>query len=240
MIGRPPVKYKNRNINTPLFAYFLGWLYSDGCIYNNVSRNSYTVKIKISSIDGDVLKLFNRICEWNIGYEKNGKYITIRNNSREFAKFLLSVGCFVRKSFENASKLKVPQLNENLIPIFIRGLFDGDGNYYWNNKKTSNLHCSITCKNDTLLRQIKKYLLKNDIVSEFKHSFYKNYNICTIRIRKNSEVKKFIDLIFKNNLNLILKRKYNTIKKYLSNYKTVSEICRERQIKKSKKWTNKH
>ena len=121
---------------TQNYAYFLGWMYSDGCITSDKRCNSKTVKIKIKSSDEEVFTHFSDITNWKKGYLNNGKYVCLSKTNLELATNLINLGVLERKSYENKYNLKLPKLDDNLMPFFIRGFFDGDGTYYYANKQT--------------------------------------------------------------------------------------------------------
>ncbi len=127
------IKYNNEleHINTEEKAYLIGYLYGDGCIHSRINKNkkSFTYLTTITSIDLDILeKIKNNFKFFNLS--NRGKYYTISSYSRKLYEDLLNNGLFERKSIENKDNLRLPKLDENLIPHFIRGLYDADGGYY--------------------------------------------------------------------------------------------------------------
>ena len=113
------------------FAYFLGWMYSDGCITFDRRCNSAVVKIKILKTDEETLRLFSDITDWNFHYEKD-RYVTMRKNSNDLAMRLIHYGVLPHKSYINHLSLRRPfEITDKYMPYFIRGYFDGNGTYYW-------------------------------------------------------------------------------------------------------------
>lgn len=116
-------------IDTEDKAYFLGWLYSDGCNYPKLNR----VFIAIQAEDKEILNRLNNFIGSNrpllikaqSGY--GSKDIAELNiNSKRISESLLKLGCIAAKSLT----LKFPteeQVPSYLIRHFIRGYFDGDG-----------------------------------------------------------------------------------------------------------------
>lgn len=197
-------------------------MYSDG--YVRKDKNGYfTSSIKIHKKDEKVLDLFSDITNWRRTYEKD--YVIIRCFRKEFVEELLEIGCLSRKSYENSEKLIIPNINREYYPYFIRGIFDGDGYY---SKMGASIECGVGNRNENLLKGIQKYLSENNIESKLEFNLNKGSGLYRLRVRKNSEVKKFIDLIFADNLDLVLERKYLIVKAFLDSYKTVSEICRDK------------
>ena len=108
-------------IDTEEKAYWLGFLYADGCVFDN------DVSITLHIRDKEHVEKFKSFMQ----YEAPVRYprstvcsITIVN--KYIAEDLISKGCFRKKS----SILKFPtenQVPKHLICHFMRGYFDGDG-----------------------------------------------------------------------------------------------------------------
>ncbi len=130
-----------KNINTENKAYWLGFLYADGCI--SEKRNG--VCLSLQEEDKEILEKFNKDLESNrpiptykpsskFPYRKNMSQLNIVN--KYFYKHLIDKGCFANKSLilEFPTDLQVPK---ELVRHFIRGYFDGDGSVYISSKKLS-------------------------------------------------------------------------------------------------------
>lgn len=127
-------------IDNPIVAYFLGFLWADGWVNKKEKINNFL--IKINSEDGEYLKkLLPRIGKFNIrDYTisdkrfKNDSNITIFECTEKLVKSFLVENDFLIKS--ETSPVKILNLiPENLTKYFMRGLFDGDGNFYCNKKQ---------------------------------------------------------------------------------------------------------
>lgn len=113
-------------INTEKKAYWLGFIYADGCLYNN------SLRIELQLKDIDLLKQFKQDIkafdsEITINYNRQSCQIIL--NSKTNLENLFKNGCYVNKTF----KIKFPtkeQVPDNLIHHFMRGYFDGDGCIY--------------------------------------------------------------------------------------------------------------
>ena len=123
----PHKKNINENIfneiNTEEKAYWLGFLYADGCVASG-NRNDVELSLQLSDIEH--IQKFKQF----IGFE--GKLMTddfrcrVSFKNKQIHTDLINLGCTPRKSLT----LKFPnreQVSENLIRHFIRGYFDGDG-----------------------------------------------------------------------------------------------------------------
>ena len=215
-------------IETPLQAYFLGWMYSDGCVIYNKQAYSYCTRIKLKR-DLSEIRVLNMFLELHnfkksssrkvINENKVQEDILIYSYNREFALNLINLGVLPKKSKENRNNLKLPNIEPNLRPYFIRGLFDGDGNYDYYNRR---LCISLYMSNDLFLDSLQKWF-SNELNINFLRINSKTKKLKPLKLTKNDEVKLFIDYVFKDNLNLILDRKYVIVKDFLINYSTTKD-----------------
>jgi len=206
-------------IDNELKAYFLGWMYSDGCVFYNEQAQSYSTKIKLQSQDEDILHLFMDLSNFKLFNEyKDGlRYPYIITYNREFAKTLVKNGVFPDKSGRNRNFLFFPDIEKEFYPYFIRGLFDGDGSYGIYN---GHFNISLYMVSLELLKELKNILKLNGIESII--SYYSTREMYSLRIRNMNDCKKFIDYIFKDNLHLILKRKLSIIQESNEIYERIT------------------
>ena len=130
-----------KTIDTEHKAYWLGFLYADGCVVEGKKKKSTPLSLQLSlaKIDKNHIEKFNKDIESNYkitDHTIKNKYfssrITISNT--EFSKNLIDKGCVPRKSLILTFPTEdiVPN---NLIHHFIRGYFDGDGCIHVNKNK---------------------------------------------------------------------------------------------------------
>ena len=127
-------------IDTPDKAYWLGFIYADGFI---TKRANGSPVFGITLAESEPLEKIKKAMKSNkpIGmYKKTNSYSNksieykLAFCSKQLVEDLEKWGCVENKTF----KLKFPDfLNENLIPHFIRGYFDGDGSVYLHTQKTN-------------------------------------------------------------------------------------------------------
>ena len=130
------------NIDTEEKAYWLGFLYADGCV-ETVDKKHHLV-LALAKKDRQHIEKFNNFLQSNYPIhdriiktgEFSGKeYSQLILNSPHLVKTLISYGCTPRKSLT----LKFPDFSifksSNLINHFIRGYFDGDGSVFISNEK---------------------------------------------------------------------------------------------------------
>lgn len=124
-------------IDSEIKAYFLGFLYADGCLFalrDKKGSKDFGIRINIHHEDGYILEkiketfpffrltplkgneLLNRAPQILLEYYGRFIYRDFRDN-----------GLIERKSYENKDKLFLPTLSDDLMRHFIRGFFDGDG-----------------------------------------------------------------------------------------------------------------
>lgn len=114
------------SIDSELKAYLLGFFAADGCLERRKDYDSYTLRIGVSIKDAHILKLFNK----TLADDKISIGITSENmatfaiTSKKLGEDLIALG-FTKDKTKDWSKF--PIISKDLIPHFIRGLFDGDG-----------------------------------------------------------------------------------------------------------------
>lgn len=117
-------------------AYWLGFLYADGCVLvkNKNGKTSYVLEVSLSIADMNHLEKLKMSLKSNSPIKTKiikDKYeacrITICN--KKICEDLIKLGCTPKKSltltFPNEN-----QLPKEFIPHFVRGYFDGDGCIY--------------------------------------------------------------------------------------------------------------
>jgi hypothetical protein len=119
-------------------AYWLGFLFADGCVRQTKSGSQ--VVLKLSNKDENHLIKFKEELksEHKIVYHKNktktkkgfdsySDNCLIRINSNELVNDLIKQGCKPRKTFI----IDRPNIDEKYLKHFIRGYYDGDGNFFY-------------------------------------------------------------------------------------------------------------
>lgn len=161
-------------------AYWLGFLYADGCInryYRNENLKAMSLEIGLSSKDENHLTKFLNDIESNVpiktktnklnGNTYYSSKVTVCNT--KMCRDLIDLGCTPAKSLT----LEFP--SEEVVPSefmwdFIRGYVDGDGNIFYNKyeSKNENHKDKISFKMGIIgtmdmLKGIEKFLLHNGI-----------------------------------------------------------------------------
>lgn len=108
------------NVMTNETAYWLGVLFSDGCLYSSKYRKT----ISISSKDKDFLENFCDFLALDRSYiKRKNQYFQVQLCDIIIYNKLISYGLEERKSLA----LKPPNIDKKYIKSFILGFFDGDG-----------------------------------------------------------------------------------------------------------------
>lgn len=156
------------NIDTEKKAYWLGFIYADGCVSKSKDNRINHLGIKLSS--KDINHLYKFKSDFNLPHEiklrkENGfgggfESAMIRLTSKELVNDLIKIGCVPNKTFI----IQFPQINENLYSHFMRGYFDGDGTI---SKSNNNKQIAVLGNYDFLLRY-QEILIKNCQISKTK------------------------------------------------------------------------
>lgn len=207
------------NIDTEEKAYWLGFIAADGSIVKSSEYNSYRLYINLSNVDKSHLEKFRNAIKANdvelqeytssIGFcNPNGTTTSrIVLNSLKLCTDLAKYHIHQRKSYD----IQMPNINSDLIPHYLRGLFDGDGSYYYQYDLKNNRYryiFEVVGASEAFFKQIKEYLLSVNI----KTNIYYRKGTNSIRLMSGSkqEILKLIDLLY-SNANIYLDRKYKKI-----------------------------
>lgn len=225
-------------IDTQEKAYLLGFLYGDGTISTYKEKTGrIRFLIKISIVDNELIeKLYMAFPFFNTGNFDYSKYNdnseeqqSISKSNQELYDDLLFNGVYPRKSYENKDKLRLPKIDNELIPHFIRGFFDADGSVYVRAKRKNLITIEFCSVGFNLLNDIDSYLKSIDINSweitpkppkgKGKQIYYRLSYIRT------SEILKLINFMY-NDAHIYLERKAKICKQY----KPVNKVI-DRNIK---------
>ena len=112
-------------IDTPEKAYFLGFIFADGCLIDNPKEYRYKLNIKIHNKDEDILKKFISLLdsEVKIWRSNNRDICEIGFSSKKMINDLKNIGLHQNKTYT----IHYPKIDEKIERHFLRGYFDGDG-----------------------------------------------------------------------------------------------------------------
>lgn len=206
------------NINTEEKAYWLGFLFADGCIHERSGQNRISLVLAIK--DKKHLEKFKKAISFEgpiIDYaKKSGKFLGLvhsylRITSQKLSDSLSNLGCVPRKSLI----LKFPKINDDLKHHFIRGYFDGDGSVFisnekhWRNKKIFPIIHIRFSGTESFLKNINQNILMLGSIKKIK-----NNNINSLEFKRNKKAKLFYNYLY-NNSKVFLERKKEIFEKHL-------------------------
>ena len=190
-------------------AYWLGFLYADGSVRMKNGRSG-ELRLKLKETDKGHIQKFlvdlgsNTPLKCGISKTDNSKFCYVLINSNHIVKKLFELGCVQNKTF----KIRLPQLNVEIMSHFIRGYFDGDGSITKIKNRPNSFVVTI-CSNKNFINDLFEYFNFGKIYIE------KNYSL--LRITKIGEIKKFKNFIYNKNKDC-LHRKFNVFAQIIADY----------------------
>ena len=206
-------------------AYWLGFLYADGCInrnYKNEKLKSMSLELQLCSDDKHHLEKLNQSLESNVEiHDKISKYKDKEYKSSrlcisctKMCYDLIDKGCTPQKTYT----IRMPSFDivpEYYMRDFIRGYFDGDGCICittMNGKP--HIETVITGMED-MLKDISSFLISRKIITVVPKIHHDTRSSASSMYFYGDTVKDFLDYIYENCNDLCLDRKYN---KYIDYY----------------------
>lgn len=211
------------NIDSEEKAYWLGFLYADG--YVRKTKSGSQLKVKLSIKDLEHLKNFKKSLksEHKITYgvsqttSKNGtpsysNLCQITINSKNVVEHLEKNGCVNNKTF----KIERPPIKKELIRHFLRGYYDGDGNFFFSEKTKVSVITIVSASDkfrDFLIEEISKI--------ENIGNVHRDDDKFTVKITNILGIINFLNYLYEDS-NFFLKRKKDYYEKY-KKYRTTVE-----------------
>lgn len=222
------------SIDTQEKAYFLGYLYADGC------NSGKHISLNLSEKDKDMLYRLNMLVH-PVGkplYKGHQRTITFKNKktgcvtkvnyhlniqSEHISDVLTRHGCTPRKT----TTLQFPSnsVPKELISHFIRGYFDGDGSISIYGRRDSYIQGYISIVSSIYFCNSLKDIVYNtlEIKSKTRNRGYADNKVVEFRITNTNHVIKFLEWIYKDST-IHLNRKYEIFQKLLKNREHLSVI----------------
>lgn len=206
-------------IDTPEKAYWLGFIYTDGYV---TTGNRWGIELGIQ--DKAHLENLMKDLDSNISIKerirKNGTVsCQFQIKNKKMYDDLYDKGV-IRNKTEVLEFPNTDVVGEELIPHFIRGLFDGDGSYLYHyrdqirkdrgNKVYSRLskQISFVCKSEKFIKTLKQTICES-CGCEFNLNVNKTHNNLPTLTTSNAEsMMKFINYIYSKDITRYLERKY--------------------------------
>lgn len=220
------------NINSYDKAYFLGFIGSDGCIFNPNDTRQSIIKITIQNQDKRILETFKEKLDSTKPVYSGDKYSTFELSSDIMAKDLTKIGLSYKKTYKNC----IAEVDREYMPDLIRGYFDGDGtitNIKNIENSISKVEVSIAGFEKNMIK-IQSYLESRNIFSVFvedkrKYNHTTNDRFGSLCMPNKTSVYCFLKLIYEDKNDCYLERKYQNAKK-LFDYIENSPNIRDKQI----------
>jgi intein-encoded DNA endonuclease-like protein len=185
------------NLNlTEHLGYVLGVLFGDGCCWISREGKYYHYVIELQTIDKEFADEFSKECNF-LGLHSNirkckknstklGFVYRVRSKSKIFVKWF--------KSHKNSILNLIFYSNKKIKFSFLRGIFDSDGNFYFNSIKGTWVQIFTT--NLKLARFYHKIIRSLGFYPTLKKikSNYTEFIYC-VRIGKREQVRQFLNLI---------------------------------------------
>ena len=156
--GYPRNELYFNSINTPEKAYWLGFLYADGCVHSGkayVISMNITDKEQVEKFKTAIGAVNHLITETKDDRWRNAKVLyQFSIKDKQLHSDLIKWGCVPKKTF---AITKIPNIPKDYISHFIRGYFDGDGSLHWL-QNTNNYRISFTSGSQDFLKDILKEL----------------------------------------------------------------------------------
>lgn len=214
------------------FAYFIGFVWSDGFI----NRNSYVV-IEIIKDDGlNLFNIFSKVGEFKYSERKRvgrQEQSTFFFNNKELANFFIENGKY-SNTIESHEKILNIIPNEYKI-YFLRGLIDGDGCFYGQkpNKKWNNISLQFTIagRYDQDWGYLIDYLKELGINMTIKKRTHKNSKSSIIRSTSPKEIEQLINKLYEVDDKIYLQRKYEKSHLIVNEHKRLKEESHKRRQK---------
>lgn len=195
------------NLNEEWKSYFLGWVYSDGCLSGGAIDLATTEKDR-EVLDFFNLKIFNS--EKPIDVSRGGPSdfrgtvyqskprARLRITNQQIYKDLINWGLTTKKSLT----IEFPSYEEINYSAFFRGIFEGDGSIYCKDKLFLVRICTASID---FMDGMSEFLKKERI----EHSITKDKNnVLMLIIRRVKDIYKFYNFIYKD-AEFFLKRKHD-------------------------------
>lgn len=207
-----------KNGGTPELSYYLGLFWADG-----YCRKDKECLIEIVEDDGlDIEPILKKVYNFKI-YKRNRKnrknQMTYYIYNKELNDFFKNNGKY-SNSFESHEKI-LNHLTDEYKIYFIKGLIDGDGCFYFNQKHY--LRQFSLCSNyNQNWEAIEKIFLEYKISYKIKKRLEKSGNSSFILVSDKNSMKNLINLLYFENIKIDgLRRKKDKALQILNSYKNV-------------------
>lgn len=202
------------NIDSEEKAYLLGIFFCGALLRPNKSSIYFKIRLddrEILDLISDKLCKENKVFIANHKHFKNGTVAKLTISSQKIKNDLIKLGLTESKTFS-----KYPNLSKDLLPHFVRGVFDKFGYFDFSKNQTNNSPYRIIylSENENNLIFLSNLLTSIDINHNLKNR---------IEIASKENCLKFFDYIYKD-ANYKLARKYNRYQDFIKAIDTFTDL----------------
>lgn len=193
------------SINCPEKAYFLGWIFSDGCLH----KTNGNIQLGIQNRDSYVLDFFNNFFYGGkrkiyVDFKKDMKIFVVNNPT--LYKQCVEIGLHPNKTFDLLFPYgKIP---DEYMKHFILGLFDGDGCASFSPTPYSFKYTFSFCGTKDMCLGFSSQIEKFTEVKLNEIEKTKSDNLYLVRTSNKLKIKKIADWLYKD-VDFFLKRKFD-------------------------------
>lgn len=203
--GYPRNEYYFSKIDSREKAYWLGFLYADGCVHSD----NYEISINI--VDKEHVQKFQQAIgaiNHTITEVQDKRFSTAKTlyrfsiKDKQLHADLIKWGCVPQKTLVID---KIPNIPRDYVSHFLRGYFDGDGSLHYL-QSTNNYRISFTSGSELFLNDIQKELQTRVSIG---HTTEKN--TCQLQISGRKQVERILCYLYQDSTEATrLDRKYDT------------------------------
>lgn len=190
-------------------AYWLGFLEADGCVHSG--EGDYRIELGLAEQDYHHLEKYRDFIGKNnkISHRYGTNSYRFNFRDKKIHGDLIKLGCTPKKSLTLQFPTEEQVPDEWLIP-FLRGYFDGDGSFWYENRFGLN----ILSSKDFLIGLKQRYKLFSEI-NTYPISYARPDKGQRIQTGNRNIVNSFLSDIY-TNANIYLDRKYHKYLNYLA------------------------
>lgn len=197
------------NIDTEQKAYFLGFIFADGCVSNNelfidINEKDIDILIKFKKAINSQAKISTRI-------KDNSTMSRIAIKNKIFTNHLSKYGIVENKTKET-NHLPYKLIPKGMWKHFLRGLIDGDG-WIIKTKEGRYIIGYVTQYKSTAFDFV--YMINEIIENKWENKIInKEKRYAVVQIQKRKQVEQLATVLYKNS-NIFLSRKFQIIQEIL-------------------------
>lgn len=188
------------NIDSYDKAYFLGFMVTDGNVYDN----QVSLELKIDS--KHILETFKEKTKSDNPITHTDKFAKFRLRRKRWVDDLKQYGIIPNKT----SSVKFTKISDDLMPHYIRGLIDGDGYISYKSKSIG------FCGNENTVTGLRDYLVNvlNVYESKVRHT---QSNLWEVSWCSHSDICNICEYIYADKKDCYLFKKYDNYLKICGN-----------------------